>query len=97
MRYEFAQWLGVKTRRGELSVAEATDLARVTIRGLAQELAGATVEQIVATAHEHTISSYDACFVYWAERLNAPLVTQDLRLTRAVPKVAMSLEAYLTH
>jgi predicted nucleic acid-binding protein len=46
------------------------------------------------TAIEHKISSYDAQFVVLACSLGTPLVTEDRKLLKAFPRVAISMRRF---
>ena len=93
-RYEFAQWVGVKVRKKGITQAEANRLCANGERLVNREVTGLQLPEIIAASYRHTVSSYDAVFVRWAERLGCPVVTNDLRLVRA-SALALSIEDFL--
>lgn len=51
--------------------------------------------ETVRLGTEHHISAYDAQYVYLARKFAIPLITEDSRLHRAFPTIAMSMEKFL--
>lgn len=49
------------------------------------------VVRVLDIAAKLRLSAYDACYLATAEMVRVPLVTEDRRLLRAAPAVAMSL------
>ena len=61
------------------------------------EVAQCEVEMNAAlvAAAEYTITGYDAQYVALAQSLNAPLITEDRKLRKAVPGIAFSMQEFL--
>ena len=51
--------------------------------------------QVLKYVEKCTCSSYDCEFVSLAEYLNCPLVTEDKKIRKAFPSIAISIEDYL--
>ena len=49
----------------------------------------------LAVAAEYAITGYDAQYVALAQSLNAPLITEDRKLRKAVPGIAFSMQEFL--
>jgi predicted nucleic acid-binding protein len=52
-------------------------------------------EAVLELAVEHGLSAYDAQYAALAQRLGVELVTEDRRLLRALPAVAISMREFL--
>lgn len=61
------------------------------------EVAQCEVEMNAAliAAAEHAVTGYDAQYVALAQSLNAPLITEDRKLRKAVPGIALSMQEFL--
>lgn len=53
------------------------------------------MEMALAVAAEYAITGYDAQYVALAQSLNAPLITEDRKLRKAVPRIAFSMQELL--
>ena len=51
--------------------------------------------QIIQFVNSSSCSAYDCEFVALAKHLDAPLITEDKKIIREFPKIAMSLEMFL--
>lgn len=51
--------------------------------------------EVVRLGSENHISAYDAQYVYLAQKFGIPLVTEDGKLHRRFPTVAMSMDKFL--
>ncbi len=94
-RHEFLNVLATYARQGHATAAQARGIwvAAVTRFSPAEEPVDA--EAALAIAVEHPVSAYDAQFVALARRLRAPLVTEDRRLQRCFPALAVSMREFL--
>ncbi|HEX5315387.1 MAG TPA: type II toxin-antitoxin system VapC family toxin [Candidatus Kapabacteria bacterium] len=62
----------------------------------AEAFMGSTVHltshlEVIRTAHEFRISAYDARYIALAREFGTPLITEDAKLRRAVPRLTISL------
>ena len=55
----------------------------------------AEMDTALAVAAKYAITGYDAQYVALAQSLNAPLITGDLKLRKAVPGIAFSMQEFL--
>ena len=53
------------------------------------------MDMALAVAAEYAITGYDAQYVSLAKNLNAPLITEDRKLRKAVPSIAFSIQEFL--
>lgn len=51
--------------------------------------------QIMQLVNSSSCSAYDCEFVTLAQHLNVPLITEDKKIIREFPKIAMSMEMFL--
>ena len=49
----------------------------------------------LAVAAEYAITGYDAQYVVMAQSQNAPLITEDRKLRKAGPGIALSMREFL--
>ncbi len=90
-RLEVANALAVITRRGLLTAEKATQAftgALATFSSREQEVAPDAALRI---AMETALSAYDAEYVALARELGCPLLTNDGRIVREAPDVALPL------
>ncbi len=93
-RSEFRSVLSLYLRKELLQLEEALLIlqqAEKIIRDSEYESSSAHVMQLVNSS---TCSAYDCEFVALAQYLDAPLITEDNRVIREFPKIAMSLESF---
>ncbi len=53
------------------------------------------MDTVLAVAAEYAITGYDAQYVALAQSLNVPLITEDRKLQKAVPAIALSMQEFL--
>ncbi len=90
-RHEFLNVLATFARRGGANLADATQLwsrAVDTIGSSEIEVDMCAALELAVTTQ---ISAYDAQFVTLARRLSAPLVTEDKKLRKTFPDLALPL------
>jgi predicted nucleic acid-binding protein len=63
----------------------AVDLLKPNLHSIADEVA-------LETALRHKITSYDSRYIALAEKLDVPVITEDVRLRKAVPEFTISLK-----
>ena len=93
-RYEVAQVIGRAARNREVEVDVAIAAAQRLKGIVSTELPTLDAWVYLSTSVRLIISSYDAVWVYHASELGLQIATFDEKLTRAVPDVAISPEAY---
>lgn len=94
-RSEFRSVLGQYLRKGLLPLDEVLIIlqqAENLMQNSEYETSSAHVMQLVNSS---TCSSYDCEFVALAQYLAVPLVTEDKKIIREFPKIAMSLDSFL--
>ena len=92
--YEFAQYAGRKVRLGQISLELALDAFEFASSFVDVETA-VSGRLAISESVRSTVSSYDAFFVHEARARGVRLVTTDEKLIRAVPDVAIGIDAYL--
>jgi len=91
--YELASVFSQLVRRRALSRETAVtglETGAALVRMLDREPPAGRILEICAKLN---LSAYDACYLATAEMLRAPLVTEDVRLLRAAPELARSLDS----
>lgn len=82
---EVANVLLKHSRRGTYAPADLhNDLADLRSLALRATPTFELVDGAITIAQRYDISAYDSCYVALAERLDAPLITGDLKLLRKV-------------
>lgn len=92
-RSELRNILAGHLRRGLLSFEQSLRLqaeAESLLAGLEFDVAS---DAVMALVRDSDCSAYDCEFVALAQRLQAPLCTQDKKLLRAFPAIAQPLRA----
>lgn len=89
--HEFSNVLATYVRAGALTLHQGKEL-----QARAQALMPALIDiehaRALEIAVEYTLSTYDARFIALAIQLGVRLVTQDVKLRRAVPAWTLALE-----
>jgi len=81
----FAQYARLTGYTAKAAREDLTELRALGLRVVPTvDLAAAALD----IALQHRISGYDACYVALAQRLNAPLITADDKLVRALAGTA---------
>jgi predicted nucleic acid-binding protein len=93
--HETLNVLATYQRRQVLTLDQCQGLLQYAERFV--EVAQCEVEMNAAlvAAAEYTITGYDAQYVALAQSLNAPLITEDRKLRKAVPGIAFSMQEFL--
>lgn len=93
-RSEFRSVLSQYLRKGLLQLDEVLIIlqqAEKLMHDSEYEISSAHVMQLVNSG---TCSSYDCEFIALAQYLGVPLITEDKKIIREFPKIAMSLDSF---
>ncbi len=82
-------------RRAVLTLAQCRALLGHAERFIEVAQCEVAMDAALAVAAEYAITGYDAQYVALAQSLNAPLVTEDRKLRKAVPGIAFSMQEFL--
>lgn len=93
--HETLNVLATYQRREVLTLAQCRALLGHTERFVAVAQCEVAMDTALAVAAEYAITGYDAQYVALAQSLNAPLITEDRRLRKAVPGIAFSMQEFL--
>lgn len=94
VRWEFANVLNVKLRRGGLRRDQAMELL-VLYEGLGivHLEPEAALDRLLAVAASSGLTAYDAAYVELAARLSAPLATLDAAMARAAQAAGLTVHS----
>lgn len=93
--HEFVNILATYAKRDRRELAgylRILDQALSLVDGYKDGIEMAPVLDLAVT---HQLSAYDAQYVYLAQMRRLPLITEDTRILRAAPNVAMSMADYI--
>jgi len=93
-QHEYLNILATYAKQGGVPVRTAQRLWREGVRLLASATRPADMVLSLELAVERGVSAYDAQFIALAISLGVPCVTEDRRLLRAFPAVAVSMSAF---
>jgi len=82
-------------RREVLTLAQCRALLGHAERFIEVAQCEVAMDRALAVAAEYAITGYDAQYVALAQSLNAPLITEDRKLRKAVPGIAFSMQDFL--
>lgn len=82
-------------RREVLTLAQCRALLSHADRFIKAAQCEVEMDAALAVAAECAITGYDAQYVALAQRLNAPLITEDRKLRKAAPGIAFSMQEFL--
>ena len=94
-RHELLNVLATYARHGGAPVAKVRAIWRTALERFTEGEEPVDGEAVLDLAVEHGISAYDAQYAALAQRLDVELVTEDRRLLRALPAVAISMREFL--
>jgi len=95
-RSEFRNVLALYLRKNIITLEKALQLQEAAEAVMAQNEFDVTSSKILALVNESDCSSYDCEFVALANHLNTRLVTQDKKVLREFPSIAISIKDYLS-
>ena len=95
-RHEFLNILSTFVRHGGSRPEEALGLWNRALELLEGQEVEVNLVRALELAIELDLSAYDAQYVALAQKLEAPLVTEDRRLLRAAVGIGVSMEAFLS-
>ena len=93
--HETLNVLATYQRREVLTLAQCRALLGHAERFIKVAQCEVEMDTALAVAAEYGITGYDAQYVALAQSLNAPVITEDRKLRRAVPGIAFSMQEYL--
>lgn len=94
---EFRNVLALYMRKEIITFDKALQLQEMAESIIAPHEYETASPQVLDLVRESTCSSYDCEFIALANHLNTRLVTQDKKLLREFPDVAIGLKDYLAH
>jgi predicted nucleic acid-binding protein len=92
---EFTNVMAAAVRSGRIAASAARSALSDAERVFGAELHAAPQQNVLALAVKHRVSGYDARFLAVAEQLDTKLVTEDVKLRRAAPRLTQSLDQAL--
>ena len=92
---EFRSVLALYLRKKLISYEEAIQLQESAEAIMLNNEFDIASSQVLKLVERSACSSYDCEFVALAEHLNCPLVTEDEKIRKAFPSIAVSIEDYL--
>jgi predicted nucleic acid-binding protein len=93
-RHEFLNVLATYARRGGGSLEEVQDVWQRTLVFLARRERQADMGLALELAVQYGISAYDAQYIALAQQAGTYCITEDGRLIRIFPAIAMSMEDF---
>ena len=93
--HETLNVLATYQRREVLTLAQCRTLLVHAERFIEVAQCEVAMDTALAVAGEYAITGYDAQYVVLAQSLNAPLITEDRKLRKAVPGIAVSMQEFL--
>jgi predicted nucleic acid-binding protein len=93
-RHEFVNALATYSRSGGATAEEARQLWLEADRLFEPYTVPVDLSMALEFAVRHRITAYDAQFIALAEALGVRCVTEDRRLQKQLPRLAVSMEAF---
>ena len=93
--HEIVNVLATHERREVLTLVQCRALLGHVERFIKVAQCEVVMDTALAVAAEYAITGYDAQYVALAQSLNVPLITQDRKLQKAVPGIAVSIQEFL--
>ena len=93
--HETLNVLATYQRREVLTLTQCRKLLDHAERFIKVAQCEVKMDAALAVAAKYAITGYDAQYVALAQSLNAPLITEDRKLRKAVPEVAVSMQGFL--
>ena len=93
--HETLNVLATYQRREVLTLAQCRTLLVHAERFIEVAQCEVAMDTALVVAGEYAITGYDAQYVVLAQSLNAPLITEDRKLRKAVPGIAVSMQEFL--
>ena len=94
-RSEFRNVLALYLRQNIITLAEALMIQEEAEALMADQEFTVTSIQVLTLTHNSICSAYDCEFVALAKQLDVKLVTQDKKILREFPEVAVSLDDFI--
>lgn len=93
--HETLNVLATYQRREVLTLPQCRKLLDVADRFIKIAQGDVEMDAALALAAQYAITGYDAQYVALAQNLNAPLISEDRKLRKAVPGIAFSMQEFL--
>jgi predicted nucleic acid-binding protein len=93
--HETLNVLATYQRREVLTLAQCRALLGHAERFIEVAQCEVAMDAALAVAAEYAVTGYDAQYVALAQSLNVPLITEDRKLRKAVPRIAFSAQEFL--
>lgn len=94
-RSEFRSVLGQYLRKELLQLDEVLIILQQAEKLMSDGEYGITSSQVMQLVNSSACSAYDCEFVALAQHLNVPLITEDKKVIREFPTIAMSIDSFL--
>jgi predicted nucleic acid-binding protein len=94
---EFRNVLGLYLRKKKITLEKALRLQEMAESLMAQNEFEVSSSQILILVNESNCSAYDCEFVALAKHFNTRLVTQDKKVLKEFPSIAISISDFLSH
>ena len=95
-RSEFRSVLGQYLRKELLQLDEVQMILQQAEKLMSDGEYGITSSQVMQLVNSSTCSAYDCEFVALAQHLDVPLITEDKKVIREFPKIAMSMDSFFS-
>ena len=93
--YETLNVLATYQRRKVLTLTQCQKLLDHAEHFMKVAQCAVEMSAALTLASENAITGYDAQYVALAQSLNAPLITEDRKLRKAMPGIAVSMQEFL--
>jgi predicted nucleic acid-binding protein len=95
-RHEFLNVLATTTRTAIFTAAEAFAVWQSAQQTLANSQRPVNYQRALACAVDYKISAYDAQYITLARSLNCLCISEDARLCKVFPGIAISMQTFIT-
>jgi predicted nucleic acid-binding protein len=93
-RHEFLNVLATYVRHGGIEIDEAIDIWQSSTRLFSTGEREVNMPHALRLASHHDISAYDAQYAALAMEMSVPYVTEDRRILKTFPNIALSMQGF---